>query len=229
MKAFLLAAGVGSRLRPLTDKVPKCLVPISGKPLLHYWFDLFEKHGISDVLINTHYLADQVKAFVEHSSYTTSTTLFHEETLLGSAGTLRACRDFVENEDVFLICYADNLTNIDLSKMITAHQAENPILTLGLFRTPSPTQCGIVELNDSRIVIGFEEKPMAPKSDLANAGLSVATPDIFQFIPDKNPSDFGNDVLPKLVGRMKGYYISDYFIDIGTIENYEKAEREWQY
>jgi mannose-1-phosphate guanylyltransferase len=228
MKAFLLAAGVGSRLRPITDKIPKCLVPIDGKPLLYYWLKLFEKSGVTEVLINVHHLPDVVFNYLEQNSFDLAIHTVFEENLLGSAGTVRNNFDFVYRDDAFLICYADNLTNIDLHRMIDFHLSNQPILTLGLFHTDNPRDCGIAEIDDENTVIDFEEKPSQPSSNLASAGIYMCNPEIIHYLPRKVPSDLGYDVLPLLIGDMKGYLIEEYFIDIGTKENYERAQREFK-
>ena len=105
MKAFLMAAGLGTRLRPITNTIPKCMVPIQGKPLLAWWMDLFEKHGVSDVLINTHYLPESVRKFIDfynkNPEHHTKMIESYEPILLGSAGTLRKNRDFVAGENSF--------------------------------------------------------------------------------------------------------------------------------
>lgn len=232
MKAFLIAAGLGTRLRPITNTIPKCMVPIKGRPLLSWWMELFEKHNVSDVLINTHYLAEPVRNFI--SSYNRQSNKVriyesYEPTLLGSAGTLKENKKFVEDESSFLICYADNLTNINLSELIFWHEQVNPVLTMGLFYTNNPTGCGIATLNDKHIITEFVEKPKHPASNLANAGIYVAGQEIFNYIPaGKGETDMGKDVLPLLIGKMAGYEIKDYLLDIGTIGNYQKAQEEWQ-
>ena len=109
MKAMILAAGRGERLRPLTDTVPKCLVPINGRPLLSYWMTLLERHGFDDVIINVHHLPDAVRAFADGVRHP-RLTLFNEPQLLGSAGTVRANRDWVADGASFLIAYADDLS-----------------------------------------------------------------------------------------------------------------------
>lgn len=232
MKAFLMSAGLGTRLRPITNTIPKCMVPIKGRPLLSWWMELFEKHNVSDVLINTHYLAEPVRNFI--SSYNRQSNKVriyesYEPTLLGSAGTLKENKKFVEDESSFLICYADNLTNINLSELIFWHEQVNPVLTMGLFYTNNPTGCGIATLNDKHIITEFVEKPKHPASNLANAGIYVAGQEIFNYIPaGKGETDMGKDVLPLLIGKMAGYEIKDYLLDIGTIGNYQKAQEEWQ-
>lgn len=232
MKAFLLAAGYGTRLRPITDTVPKCMVPIHGRPLLGWWFDLLRFHGVTDVLVNTHYLPRPVHDYIDR--YNRQETgmkayPFYEETLLGSGGTVRANRYFIGGDENFFICYADNLTNLDLSGLLHAHRSGGGLLTMALFHTKTPRQCGIAEMGEERRIIAFEEKPEDPKSDLANAGVYVAKRELFDVFPTTTPLDFGKDVLPLLAGLMFGYEISDYLIDVGTPENYRRAEEEWKH
>ena len=227
MKAFLLAAGEGTRLGQLTKTIPKCLVPIKGKPLLQYWLRLCERYGIREVLINLHHLPHLVEEFLNSYSYRLKIRTFYEEKLLGSAGTIAANRDFVAGEEAFFIFYADNLTNVNLEKMRKFHKDHGGIFTMGLFKAKRLKECGIAELDAEGLVVDFVEKPHHPKSDLANAGVYVANPQIFDYIPNKEVVDLGFDVLPGLVGRMYGYLIKEYLLDIGTWENYKKAQKEW--
>ena len=230
MKAILLAAGFGTRLRPLTDTTPKCLVPINGIPLLEWWFRLFEKHNITEVLINTNYLSEQVRKYIDiHNASDSKIKAIesYEEQLLGSGGTIVANKAFVQDEKDFLICYADNLTNIDLTKLISDHYLNHPVLTMALFRTSVPKQCGIAQLNNDHLITEFIEKPEHPKSNLANTGIYVANNKIFDYFPKEAFSDFGKDILPKLVNKMYGFETHDYLIDIGTPEKYQRAQIEW--
>lgn len=227
MKVFLLAAGRGTRLRPLTDTCPKCLLPINGRPLLDWWFLLFQRHGVTHVLVNLHHLPHLVRETLTPWSQQFTIATFYEETLLGTAGTVLANRWFVEGEQDFFICYADNLTDVDLGKLLAFHRARRSPLTIGLFRTDTPRECGIALLNDQGLVIDFVEKPDRPSSTLANAGIYVATQALFEVIPSGRPADFGYDVLSRLVGRMYGYPLEGYLLDIGTPERYLSAQREW--
>jgi mannose-1-phosphate guanylyltransferase len=226
VKAFLLAAGLGTRLRPLTDTVPKCLVPINGRPLLSYWMTLLARHGVDDVVINTHHLPAAVQAFAATVS-TPRVTLFYEAELLGSAGTIRANRERVADGAPFLVAYADDLTNADLTTLMAVHGRRRPILTMGLFRTPEPSRCGIAELDgdeDDAAIVTFEEKPARPKSNLANAGIYVTDARVIERIPD-GAADFGHDVLPGLVGEMRAHLLRGQLIDVGTWPSYERAQR----
>lgn len=230
MKAFLLAAGLGTRLRPLTSRTPKCLISINGVPLLSIWLDLLSKHGVAEVILNTHYLADQVHNYIaKHNDMGKKPYIweFYEKKLLGSGGTVLKNQEFIASEKDFLICYADNLTNINLSKFIMAHRNYRGLFTMALFRAPHPEQCGIAELNREGRIVSFTEKPKSPKSKLANAGVYVATPQIFKYFPEQNVIDFGKDVLPKMIGKMYGYEIHDYLLDIGTPETYKQGQEEW--
>lgn len=228
MKAFLLAAGLGTRLRPLTETTPKCLVEIGGRPLLDIWLDALAKAGVDEVLLNTHHLAEQVRAHVARRVGPPIVRLAHETTLLGSAGTLMANREFVAGEPMFLAVNADNLTDFDVSRLVDAHRAAALPATLSLFRAPDPSQCGIVEVEDGRVV-GFVEKPQYPTGDLANAGMYALLPSVIDEIQGAPPRDIGFDLLPLLVGRAAAVELGDcYFRDIGTMTALEIARREWE-
>ncbi|MEW5975405.1 MAG: nucleotidyltransferase family protein [Acidobacteriota bacterium] len=226
MKAFILAAGLGTRLRPLTDSVPKCLLPVRGKPILQYWLELCANHGISQVLINLHHHDQKVREFVRSRDWGLTVVLTFEPTLLGSGGTVRSNGDWIRQESEFAILYADNLTNVNLTRMREFHQNSGRPLTMGLFRTSFPEQCGIVRLSDYGVVVEFAEKPASPWSNLANAGIYFASPAILNLIPAHTPCDIGHDLLPLLVGNMMGYCVPEYLLDIGTPESYAQAQQD---
>ncbi|MGH9437006.1 MAG: nucleotidyltransferase family protein, partial [Terriglobia bacterium] len=222
-KAFLLAAGLGTRLRPLTDQTPKCLVPIHGQPLLSIWLSFCEKLGVREVLINTHHLSAVVGDWARSQKSRVGIKLFHEDVLLGSAGTIAANRDFVGDSDDFYVFYADNLVRTDLAPLEALHARHSGILTLGLFRTPKPEACGVVTLDHEGKVISFEEKPSRPRSNMANAGLFIARRSLFDHLPRNTFADLGRDVMPKLAGVMWGRVLEGYLLDIGAHENYAQA------
>jgi mannose-1-phosphate guanylyltransferase len=228
LKAFILAAGHGTRLRPLTDTVPKCLVPIRGTPMLQIWLETCRRFGIDEVLINIHAHANLVRQFLRTQPDTPRVHVVEEEELMGSAGTLVANRSWVQSEDFFWVFYVDVLNRANLSAMLRLHQTRNSAATLGVYTVPDPSRCGIVELEPDGIVRQFVEKPPNPKSNLAFSGLLIGTQRMLECIPHKQPVDIGFDVLPLLVGDMLAYPISDYLIDIGTVENYRKAQATWE-
>ncbi len=232
-KAFLMAAGLGTRLRPLTDKIPKCLLPIGSKPLLQIWLELLCRHGVDQVLVNTHWLHEKVAQFLgnwENAELKAMSS--YEPVLLGSAGTILKNREWVSDGEPFFILYGDNLTNIDLSEIYAYHCLHGQPFTLGVFRTENPRECGIAEVGENGLVTGFVEKPENPVSDLAAAGVYVADSRIFDFFPagtfSGTPLDLGFHIIPKLLGRMKAYYINDFLMDIGTPKSYENANKLWK-
>lgn len=228
MKAFLLAAGLGTRLHPITHTIPKCLVPVAGKPLINWWFELLEKNGVNEVLINLHHLPEKVTDHIRSLSLNLKIVFAEEEVLQGSAGTLWTNRSFVAGEKNFFVLYADNLTSVNLNEMKLFHEAGDHPLTMALFTTPRPSQCGIVQLDHQNVVVDFVEKPLHPLSDLANAGMYIMQPEVLELIDGEHlPKDIGFDLLPALVGKMRGWKMNDYLIDIGTHENLQKANEEW--
>src|SRR6266436_2354750 len=227
MKAFILAAGKGERLRPLTETVPKCLLPIQGIPVLGVWLELCRRHGIDELLVNTHSHADTVKGYLQHHREEVRLHITEEESLLGSAGTVLAHRSWVGSDPAFWIFYADVLTNTNLTDMLDFHRRQKQVATLGVNRVANPQQCGIVTVDEEGVVQQFVEKPAKPSSDLAFSGILLATPAIFDAIPTHIPADIGFDVLPNLVRRMAAYPISDYLVDIGTSASYQYAQETW--
>lgn len=226
MKAFLLAAGHGMRLRPYTETVPKCLLPVKGIPILEIWLALCSRYKISEVLVNTHAHASAVTDFVQRWNNGVRVIVAEEKKLFGSAGTLRANREWVDREERFWIFYADVLTSADLTAMLRIHTPDTAA-TLGVYSVPDPERCGIVSLNEHGIVTGFQEKPARPQGNLAFAGIMIGTPELIEAIPDKPGADIAFDVLPRLVGRLRAHRISEFLLDIGTLQNYELAQSTW--
>ncbi len=227
MKAFLLAAGNGTRLKPITDTTPKCLLPIRGEPMLGIWLELCRRSGIDEVLINVHAHSGAVRDYIAKNTHGLKISLFEEPTLLGSAGTVAANRDWVTGDNAFWILYADVLTNVNLAAMFSYHMSRETRVTLSVYPVPDPSRCGVVVLDTDGIVQQFVEKPARPTSNLAFSGVLLAGPEVFDFVPDRRPADFGYDVLPRLTGKMSAHISNDYFQDIGTLENYQLADTSW--
>jgi mannose-1-phosphate guanylyltransferase len=227
MKAFLLAAGHGTRLRPLTDRIPKCLVPIRDVPVLGIWLELCRRFGIDEVLVNLHVHSELVQEYVRGNSSGVKVKVSHESVLLGSAGTLRANRDWVDGQACFWVLYADVLTTANLSRMLEFHQLRRPTATLGLYHVPDPRRCGVVRFDGDGIIREFVEKPATPSSHWAFSGLMIGTPELLDAIPSSQPADLGFDVLPRLAGQMLAYPVYDYLLDVGTMENYRAAQASW--
>lgn len=228
VKALLLAGGLGTRLRPLTATVPKCLVPVAGRPMLAYWLDGLERAGIGEALVNTHHLPEAVRAFIAAENARRAVTLREafEPELLGSAGTVHANRAFADDADAVVVIYADNLSAIDLGDLVAFHGRHDDPMTMALFHTPQPRSCGIATLDAAGRIVDFVEKPETPASDLANAGLYVIDAAAWREIADMAAFDFGFDVLPRFAGRMRGYAFDGYHRDIGTPQALAQAEAD---
>lgn len=227
MKAFLLAGGLGTRLRPLTDDVPKCMLPIGGRPMLEIWLQALADAGADEVLVNLHYLPNVVTAYLAERQGPPRVRTFFEPELLGSAGTLLANREWVLEEDFFLVCYADNLTDFYLAELVTAQRKGGFLSTWAVFHAEDPKACGIVELDDDGRVTGFVEKPAQPVSDLANAGLYAFDPAVLDLVSSPPPCDIGFHLLPQLVGRSQAVAVPGYFRDIGNPASYYQAQQDW--
>jgi mannose-1-phosphate guanylyltransferase len=231
VKAFLLAAGEGRRLRPLTDSLPKCLVPVAGTPLIGLWLRLLELHGVSDVLINVHHHHEQVMDFLTSFPSTVAVHTVHEPRLLGSAGTVLTNRRFVEGEESFLVMYGDVLTTVDLTAITRFHAQRREALTIGITPTDKPKEKGTVIVGTHGEVMAFEEKAAEPRSNLANAGVYVARQRLFDYLPPSTPHsgvlDFGHDILPRMIPDIAAYEIGEFLMDIGTPDMYARAQRIW--
>jgi mannose-1-phosphate guanylyltransferase len=230
LRALLLAAGLGTRLRPITDSIPKCLVPIQGKPLLGYWLDRLLTNGIDRVLINTHYLPAVVRDYVSATPWRDFIDLAHEETLLGTGGTVLRNRAFFLG-GAFLVAHADNLTRFDVRAFLNAHRDRPPgvEITMMTFDTDAPQTCGIVDLDERGVVTGFHEKSAAPPGRRANAAVYIFEASVIDFLASLNKEviDISLEVIPRYLGRMHCFHNADYHRDIGTPESLRLANLEF--
>ena len=226
--AILLAGGLGTRLRPLTDSIPKCLVPIAGRPLLDFWVERLAEAGVGEARVNTHAHADQVRAYIAEVNRRGPIRLVesHEPALLGSAGTIAANADLADGVDEVIIVYADNFSDVDLGRMLAFHRSHDDPFTMLLFRAEDPRACGIAELGPDKRVVSFVEKPEHPKGDLANAGVYIVSADAYREIAALGAFDLGYEVLPRFVGRMRGWPWAWYHVDVGTPEALERARAD---
>lgn len=231
MRAILLAAGLGTRLKPITDSIPKCLVPINGKPLLKIWLDNLFGAEVERVLINTHYLSNLVEDYLEKSVFKEKVDLFYEKSLLGTAGTLFACKEFVGNESV-IVAHADNLSNFNVLDFIRAHKSRPSYcnMTMMLFNTDDPKSCGIVELDEKDVVVGFHEKSLSPPSSLANAAIYIIEPELILEFNGRGQSisDISTQIIPNNLGKIFTYFNDRYHRDIGTLESLSIANAEYR-
>lgn len=229
LRALLLAAGLGTRLRPLTLHTPKCLVQIGGEPLLGRWLRQLDQAGCEAVLVNTHYLAEQVEAYLQSwHSPTMEMNIVHEPELKGTAGTLLANKAFFTDSTGLLI-HADNAMAEGLQPFLAAHhnRQEGCLLTMLTFKTDTPSSCGIVEVDDQQIVQGFHEKVIEPPGNEANGAVYAFEPPLLDHINGMaSPcKDFSVDIIPTLLGRIQSWMTNQLYIDIGTPEALSTAQK----
>jgi len=224
----LLAAGLGTRLKPLTDKIPKPMLPIGGIPLLEHQINLLKKYNVSKIAINLYHLPDQIQNYFGNgNNFGVSITYIKERRLSGTAGAIKKLSTFFQ--EPFFVIYGDNLTNIDLSHLYSFHKSKGGLITVSLYYEPHPESKGIVTMDKKNRIMCFKEKPKTEEinSHWANAGIYICEPEIVKLIPRNRYYDFGHDLFPKLLLkglRIYGYKMNEYLLDIGTTETYAKAQ-----
>lgn len=235
MKAMLLAAGEGTRLRPLTLNLPKPMLPVAGRPVLEYTVAWLRYYGITQIAINLYHSPQAVTDYFGNgSAFGVEITYSVEEEILGTAGGVKRMSSFFDG--AFVLVFGDVLTDFDLKALVECHftRAEYPHLTMSLYHVSNPCDCGIVSLNREGRVVRYVEKPSRNEvfSDLANAGVLIIDSGLLEYVPDDRFCDFGLDLLPRLLLSgvpIYGWPVPDaaYLVDIGTPEKYVQVQREW--
>jgi len=229
-KAFVLAGGKGTRLRPITYEIPKPLVPLQGRPILEHVIDLLRLYDVRDIVLSIGYLGERIKEyFSDEKRLGVKITFVEEQEELGTGGPLRLAKHLLK--DTFIMVNGDNLINLDLYKMYQAHFENRAKATIALTTVSDPSSYGVVVLEGERIV-KFVEKPHkgeAP-SNLINTGLYLLEPSVCDMVPDGGTSFIEKDVFPKIAekGELYGYLFSGQWFDTGTPERYAKAIKEWR-
>ena len=227
VRALLLAAGFGVRLKPLTEIWPKCLMPVSSRPLLEHWLCTLYRNNIQNVLVNVHHHRHVVDEFLDRQRFKGWVSSVYEHELLGTAGTL------LENwkksvQQTMLLIHADNWCQCDFSDFLYFHMHRRPgntVMTMMTFRSKTPETCGIVELDDAGIVQGIHEKVSNPPGNLANGAVYLLEPEILKWLMN-NPlkTDFSTDVLPEFRGQIATWENTEIHRDIGTISSLLAAQ-----
>jgi len=228
-KAMVLAAGLGTRLRPLTDLISKPMAPIVNKPVMEHIIDLLASHDFRDIVCNLHYFPDEIKNhFGDGSKWGINLVYSYEDELLGTAGGVKNVEDFFEGQ-TFLIISGDALTDIDLSSAYEYHRKKKGVGTLVLTEVDDTSQYGVVILDSSGRITGFQEKPLSgeAKSNLANSGIYFFESDIFKFMPPRGQFyDFGRNLFPDLLEKdivYYGYKHNRYWNDVGSLDEYQQG------
>lgn len=228
MKVLLLAAGLGTRLRPLTSSTPKCLVKINGMPLLEYWLKILDKDNF-DILINTHYLSNKVRSFL--SSFNLKKAhikIVYEANLLGTAGTIRKNKNFFRSNDIMVI-HADNLSLFKIDNFINLHKnrKKDIEITMMTFKTDQPENCGILEIKKN-IVTNMYEKQTKFNGDIANGAVYIFSNNVLNLICKKNQNitDISTQLIPLFYNRIQCFKNNIYHRDIGNIDAYNQAQKD---
>ncbi|MGI4790952.1 MAG: sugar phosphate nucleotidyltransferase [Janthinobacterium lividum] len=227
MKAMILAAGEGTRLRPLTATLPKPMVPIVGIPLLERTLRWLADQGITEAAVNLYHRPQLIPDYFGDRFAGIRLHYFFEEELRGTAGGVKAAEGIFADTPFFVI-YGDNLIHADLRRLAAFHASHSGVGTIGLFHHPNPSAAGIVGVSSDGQINKFVEKPPADQifSDLANTGVYVLDPDVLQHIPRDAPTDFGRDIFPALLAQKQPLYgtlLGGYLQDTGTPEAYRQA------
>lgn len=228
MKALILAAGFGTRLAPLTHSLPKCLVELAGRPLLQHWLSAFEASCvISEIVINTHYLSEQVDEFIKRWPSKKNIIVKHETHLLGTAGTIRSLKEWVGTENLMVV-HGDNFTSLNLDHFINAHLARpvGTYGTMGYFTCEDFKNCGIIKVDSFGKVVEFIEKPKIDVGRSANAAVYIFEPEALEIIfgCDHAKPDISVDIIPNLVGKLFAYEIDGFHVDVGSPKGYKEAQ-----
>jgi len=235
MKAMLLAAGQGSRLRPLTDRIPKCMIPVGGKPILEHTIEWFARSGVTEIIVNLCSLPQVIMDYFGHGDrWGVRITYSLEEQSLGTAGGVKNAAWFFD-DGPFLVWYGDNLSHCDLDRLYRFHCAKGGLATIALHHREDVSQSGIVGLDDVDRIMRFLEKPTPEQtfSHWVNAGIYVLDPAVLGFIPAEGIPDFGRDIFPRMLAAgwpLYGYRLTDaeglWWID--RHEDLTRVQQEWK-
>lgn len=231
MRAMVMAAGLGTRLRPITNQVPKPVVPVGNVAIVEQLVRLLGAHGVTDVIANLHWFPDTVRDRLgDGSALGVAVSYEQEEELLGTAGGVRNVRDFLTagGDEMFFVLAGDALTDVDLSALAAAHRANGGVATLAVKRVTEVSEYGVIVTGADGRVAGFQEKPDPAEalSDLVNCMVYAFSPEIFDYFPSDempDPVDFAGDVFPALLAHDAPFHVhrfDGYWNDIGTLREY---------
>ncbi len=228
MKGVIMAGGMGKRLRPLTCKIPKPMVPLVHKPVMEYCIELLKKNGVTEIAVTLQYKSEVIKNyFGDGSKYGVHLYYFEESTPLGTAGSIKNIEHFLDER--FIVISGDGLTDFDLNKGIMFHDEKRALVTIFMKRYTSPCDFGIIMTNEKNEVVRFHEKPSFNElfSNTVNTGIYVLDPNIFKYIQKGVTTDFSRDLFPYLLkkeGKIYGYKAEGYWCDVGNLNSYRQAQ-----
>jgi NDP-sugar pyrophosphorylase family protein len=228
MKAMILAAGVGSRLDPLTRNLPKPLVPIVNRPVMEHIIVLLAKHGFQEIMVNLHYLGDQIESFFGDGRHLGVNIHYsYEDQLWGDAGSVKRVEEFFKDE-TFIVVGGDDLADIDLTRLVRTHRDKKALATIALSLVDDPSEYGIVLMNEEGRITRFMEKPKGEVifSNTANTGVYVFEPEVFELIPRNTFYLFGKQFFPQMLEQRRplyGHLTASYWKDVGNLAVYQQT------
>lgn len=231
MKAIIIAGGSGTRLRPLTYNTPKPMVPLFDKPFLQHQLELLRRHGITDVVINLHYLSDSISDhFGDGAALGMKIAYSFEEKPMGTAGAVKLAEKHFDGEPM-VIFNGDILTDIDVGELVAFHQTRGAKVTIAMIRVTDPTAYGLIFTDDDNKIARFLEKPSWDEAtvDTVNAGIYVIDPSVFRYVPQNEAYSFERGLFPLLLQLgepVYGFPTDAYWLDIGSPQKYLQAHTD---
>jgi len=229
MIALILAGGIGERLRPITNNIPKPMVPVNGKPFLQYHIEELKKAGIKDIILCTCYLSDKIQEyFGDGSKFGVKIKYSVEKTPLGTAGAVKNAEKYINN--TFIVLNGDSYLQLEYNQLINFHKATKAQLTIALLEIKDPGRYGLVDIGKEGKILSFDEKTANPKGKLINGGVYIIEKGVLKAIPSSVNASLEKEIFPKLIkqGNVYGFVVNNYFIDIGTKESYMKAQEDFK-
>ncbi|MFN6339910.1 MAG: sugar phosphate nucleotidyltransferase [Cyanobacteriota bacterium] len=243
MKAMILAAGKGTRVRPITHTTPKPMIPILQKPVMEFLLELLKEHGFDQIMVNVSHLAEEIENYFRdgqrfgvHIAYSFEGRIEDGELIgeaMGSAGGIKRIQDFQPFfDDTFIVLCGDALIDLDLTEAVRRHKAKGAMASLVTKRVPREqvSSYGVVVTDDDGRVLSFQEKPSVDEaaSEMINTGIYIFEPQVLDFIPSGEPFDIGSDLFPRLVSAGAAFYalpMEFEWVDIGKVPDYWQAIR----
>lgn len=225
---MLLAAGLGTRLHPLTETLPKCLMPIGRRPLMDYWLAELQCAGIKNTFVNVHAHSNLMRSYLSRPTYASWVHPRFEERLVGTAGTIRELASALAPGSL-IVAHADNLVSCDFAEFVEAHlqRTKGTVITMMTFLSPTPTSCGVVNVDERGVVTHMEEKPTRPKTRLANGAVYIFEQEVVNFICEGPVAcDISTEVLPHFFGRIQTWHNRQVHRDIGTVDQLRAAQHD---
>jgi mannose-1-phosphate guanylyltransferase / phosphomannomutase len=239
LKIIIVAGGLATRMRPITEEIPKCMIDINGKPLIQHQLEFFKSRGYKDIIFCVAHLADKVKEYFEDGKKFGLNINYVQETkeLMGTAGSVKLAEKIIGKDENFIVYYGDNLTNIDFDKFTNFHITKKALATICLRSLPkSYKSSSIIILDKEKKIKVFLEKPSTEEfkkyeneNIFINSGIYIFNREIFKLIPANLKFDFAKQLFPLILEKklgLYGYSTNEYFREIGRVEKYEKFLEE---